>query len=815
MCKRYPQLGVACIEICELSPTALLSVNAANTAAASGGPPTKASIASTSMQQNSKTKGAKCSVLYKWCPEQQKMQRIYRVVLALLEGTMGARNPIIGEGKSENQNHAIIFTRGETIQAIDMNQEMYLEEALKLRNLLQEFAKDSKLGILGFRESAFLPAAITPSYHSNLAQTCFTAFDSRAFHTPMRVRFHYGHPDVLDRTLVQTMGGMSKGSAIINVTEDVYCGMNYTQRGFTVSQVDYIMCSKGWPNDLDQVVAFMRKIACGSAEAQASSRDAFRLAHGMDFFRYLSLFAAFPGWNILNPLVFFAIWLFIYGRLFFHACVELIPGSLEPLITSEESSRISLMDQMWLVLLALFYTRFFAVTALEEGIHRGLFHLWQHLRSLSLLHYTFAVGTWTGGFDETLLFGRAKYQNAGRGFAINHKDFIHLWKSYFYSHFQPAIELSLLLVYLHFLQDMFVVLGVRIWWLWFVVFSFLYLPHIYNPMGLSWGHLMSDFTSWQQWMRAKTTHDANDSWYAWWRAQMEFRNGASFVNKIIIFARECRIYLLAYCIAKASNWHWHTFVLGLFQSIGARLGGVMYLEEGLWHTVPVLAPVIIMSLLVLAMGASTHKRDHYPPLYKPHRVKSNNMTALVAAMVHSVLAIMTRLITYALVIFFIYLLLTSSLENALPFHTLIGGLLATFLTFYTTANLLAECFGVLRPPCVVNTVRLWHLVTGVGALTPMISWAALKYIVNSSELQMYYLLNSYGVRRSLLHMGHVNKMLKKIRRERTTHSYGGSKAEKSGNTDKRRDDGDYQGAADSSQHQDGSAIMDGRTNRMY
>lgn len=31
-------------------------------------------------------------------------------------------NPVLGEGKPENQNHAIIFTRGELIQAIDMNQ---------------------------------------------------------------------------------------------------------------------------------------------------------------------------------------------------------------------------------------------------------------------------------------------------------------------------------------------------------------------------------------------------------------------------------------------------------------------------------------------------------------------------------------------------------------------------------------------------------------------------------------------------------------------------------------------------------------------
>lgn len=30
---------------------------------------------------------------------------------------------LLGEGKPNNQNHAIIFTRGEAVQAIDMNQD--------------------------------------------------------------------------------------------------------------------------------------------------------------------------------------------------------------------------------------------------------------------------------------------------------------------------------------------------------------------------------------------------------------------------------------------------------------------------------------------------------------------------------------------------------------------------------------------------------------------------------------------------------------------------------------------------------------------
>ena len=33
---------------------------------------------------------------------------------------------MLGEGKPENQNHAIIFTRGEALQTIDMNQVLNL-----------------------------------------------------------------------------------------------------------------------------------------------------------------------------------------------------------------------------------------------------------------------------------------------------------------------------------------------------------------------------------------------------------------------------------------------------------------------------------------------------------------------------------------------------------------------------------------------------------------------------------------------------------------------------------------------------------------
>ncbi|KAL0399621.1 UNVERIFIED_CONTAM: Callose synthase 7 [Sesamum radiatum] len=59
-------------------------------------------------------------------------EEIYRIKLP-------GRPTEIGEGKPENQNHAIIFTRGEALQTIDMNQDNYFEEAFKMRNVLENF----------------------------------------------------------------------------------------------------------------------------------------------------------------------------------------------------------------------------------------------------------------------------------------------------------------------------------------------------------------------------------------------------------------------------------------------------------------------------------------------------------------------------------------------------------------------------------------------------------------------------------------------------------------------------------------------------
>ncbi|KAK9273438.1 hypothetical protein L1049_018248 [Liquidambar formosana] len=96
---------------------------------------------------------------------------------------------ILGEGKPENQNHAIIFTRGEGLQTIDMNQDNYMEEALKMRNLLQEFLKrhDSVRHptILGLREHIFTGSVSSLAWFVSNQETSFATIGQRILANPL------------------------------------------------------------------------------------------------------------------------------------------------------------------------------------------------------------------------------------------------------------------------------------------------------------------------------------------------------------------------------------------------------------------------------------------------------------------------------------------------------------------------------------------------------------------------------------------------------------------------------------------------------
>ncbi|KAL8461989.1 hypothetical protein ACS0TY_033174 [Phlomoides rotata] len=185
----------------------------------------------------------------------------------------------IGEGKPENQNHAIIFTRGEALQTIDMNHDNYLEEA---RNLLEEFSEDHGVqppSILGVRAHIFTGSVSSLAWFMSNQETSFVTIGHRVLARPLKVRFHYGHLDVFDRIFHITRGGINKASSLgINLSEDIFAGFNSTLRRGNVTHHEYIQVGKGRDVGFNQISLFEAKVACGNGE-QTLSRDLYRLGH--------------------------------------------------------------------------------------------------------------------------------------------------------------------------------------------------------------------------------------------------------------------------------------------------------------------------------------------------------------------------------------------------------------------------------------------------------------------------------------------------------------------------------------------------------
>ncbi|CAI0555304.1 unnamed protein product [Linum tenue] len=223
-------------------------------------------------------------------------QEIYRIKLP------GSAK--LGEGKPENQNHAVVFTRGEAMQAIDMNQDNYLEEAFKMRNLLEEFHEDHGVRpptILGVREHIFTGSVSSLAWFMSNQETSFVTLGQRVLARPLKIRFHYGHPDVFDRIFHITRGGVSKASRGINLSEDIFAGFNSTLRRGNVTHHEYIQVGKGRDVGLNQISLFEAKVACGNGE-QTLSRDIYRLGHRFDFFRMLSFYYTTIGFYISSMI---------------------------------------------------------------------------------------------------------------------------------------------------------------------------------------------------------------------------------------------------------------------------------------------------------------------------------------------------------------------------------------------------------------------------------------------------------------------------------------------------------------------------------
>lgn len=431
-------------------------------------------------------------------------------------------DPKLGEGKPENQNHAIIFTRGEAIQTIDMNQDNYFEEALKMRNLLEEFHSDHGLRpptILGVREHVFTGSVSSLAWFMSNQETSFVTLGQRVLANPLKVRMHYGHPDVFDRIFHITRGGISKASRVINISEDIYAGFNSTLRQGNITHHEYIQVGKGRDVGLNQIALFEGKVAGGNGE-QVLSRDMYRLGQLFDFFRMLSFYFTTVGFYVCTMLTVLTVYVFLYGKAY------LALSGLDIAITKEARSLDSTALEAALNTQFLFQIGVFTAVPmvmgfiLEQGLLKAVVNFVTMQLQLCSVFFTFSLGTRTHYFGRTLLHGGAKYRATGRGFVVRHIKFAENYRLYSRSHFVKAFEVVvLLIVYVGYGYAngavSYVLLTISSW---FLAISWLFAPYIFNPSGFEWQKTVQDFDDWTTWLLYKggIGVKAEESWETWW-----------------------------------------------------------------------------------------------------------------------------------------------------------------------------------------------------------------------------------------------------------------------------------------------------------
>ncbi|KAJ8612338.1 hypothetical protein CTAYLR_008360 [Chrysophaeum taylorii] len=461
-------------------------------------------------------------------------------------------NPVIGEGKPENQSHAIIFTRGECLQTIDMNQDGFFEEALKMRNLLQEFRPGAPgvpkivgsppTTIVGFREHIFTGSVSSLANYMALQELSFVTLGQRVLSDPLRMRLHYGHPDIFDKLWFATRGGVSKASKGINLSEDIFAGYTAVIRGGAVVMKEYVQVGKGRDVGMQQIYKFEAKLSQGNAE-QCLSRDASRVADRLDFPRLLSYYFGGIGHYINSLLTIATIQVATYLALLLAVFgAESIGGrQIVPLGAVQiVLAGLGLLNTLPLL----------ATLAVERGLLPATRDVLQVFATGGPLYFVFHIQTRAHYFFQTLVAGGASYKGTGRGFVTRHSTFDEQYRFFATSHLYLGVELAAALVLIGIYSSARQYAG-RTWSLWLATAAFLLAPFWFNPLGFSWPHVTDDFRRWLRWISPYTHGGTSaDSWEVWYKEETSVFRRLSVQSKLFVGSKA----ILYVSLARGLAW---------------------------------------------------------------------------------------------------------------------------------------------------------------------------------------------------------------------------------------------------------------------
>ncbi|TRM66931.1 glycosyltransferase family 48 protein [Schizophyllum amplum] len=449
-------------------------------------------------------------------------------------------NPILGDGKSDNQNHSIVFYRGEYLQLIDANQDNYLEECLKIRNVLAEFEefdvssqspyaqwgakefKRSPVAIVGAREYIFSEhIGILGDLAAGKEQTFGTlTARNNAF---LGGKLHYGHPDFLNALYMNTRGGVSKAQKGLHLNEDIYAGMTAFGRGGRIKHSEYYQCGKGRDLGFGTILNFQTKIGTGMGE-QILSREYYYLGTQLPIDRFLTFYYAHPGFQINNMLVILSVQVFIVTMVFlgtlknslticrYTSSGQYIGGqsgcyNLVPVFQWIERCIISIFLVFMIAFMPLFLQEL-----VERGTWSAIWRLLKQFMSLSPVFEVFSTQIQTHSVLSNLTFGGARYIATGRGFATSRISF-----SILFSRFAgPSIYLGMRTLI------MLLYVTLTIWtpyliYFWITTLSLCIAPFLFNPHQFVFSDFLIDYREYLRWMSRGNSRSHNNSWIGYCR----------------------------------------------------------------------------------------------------------------------------------------------------------------------------------------------------------------------------------------------------------------------------------------------------------
>ena len=453
-------------------------------------------------------------------------------------------NPILGDGKSDNQNHAIIFYRGEYIQLIDANQDNYLEECLKIRSVLAEFEEldvipqnpyapeieyedqndNHPVAIVGAREYIFSEnSGVLGDVAAGKEQTFGTLF-ARTL-AQIGAKLHYGHPDFINATFMTTRGGVSKAQKGLHLNEDIYAGMNATLRGGRIKHVEYYQCGKGRDLGFGTILNFTTKIGAGMGE-QMLSREYYYLGTQLPIDRFLSFYYAHPGFHLNNLFIQLSLQMFMLTLVNLHSLAheaifcdydrnKPITDILYPIGCYNMSPVVDWVRRYTLSIFIVFFIAFVPMVCqelIERGTWKALLRFCRHILSLSPMFEVFAGQIYSAALLSDLTVGGARYISTGRGFATSRIPFSILYSRFASSAIYMGARSLLMLLFgtvAHWQSPLL--------WFWGSLAALVYSPFIFNPHQLSWDDFFLDYRDYVRWLSRGNSKYHKNSWIGYIR----------------------------------------------------------------------------------------------------------------------------------------------------------------------------------------------------------------------------------------------------------------------------------------------------------